>query len=370
MTGSRARIVHRTRFAAVLAVALVLGGGCVTGTVNVDRGPRPIPVGPPGWDVQTREHLDLWLHGYALLQADSSTLPLFRRGYAAELRARKDSLGIYTLLDANADRLVPRFAENPALVNGQFAPLYFASWADLRDGVDALLRSNGDPNRAGGGRRAVLILRQMFPSAEDRDWLRTFMRSLEDEREQFYQAHWEEVQRRSVLAFAAADSALRSTVGTGGPLRRYVINAALNRGTVLVSLPLGGEGRSVLNGLERALVAVGHPRRPENARAVVYVFAHELVGPAVDVATREFTGALDGGLTADAYTTIGLVRAGHHLLERADPALADGYARYYLELIGREPGRDPAASLGAAFPLPLTLATAIFAQVDEVWAGI
>lgn len=364
----RAAMGARRALTSGVAIAAMLTAGCMTGTVQVDRGPRPIPVGPPGWDIQTREHLDLWLHGYALVQADTGALTLFRPRYAEEMRALRDSLGVFTLLDANADRLAPRFAENPALVNGHFAPLYFASWADLREGVDALLRSNGDPRRAGGGRRAVLILSQMFPTAADRDWLRTFVLSLEDERARFYQAHWEERQRRSVMAFAAADSALRAAQAAG--LRRYVLNAALNRGTVLLSLPLAGEGRSVLDGVERPLVAVGHPLQPENAATVVYTFAHEVVGPAVAVAIREFDGTLPAGLTADAYTTIALVRAGHRLLERAAPELAPGYARYYLGLIGRTPGANPAATLAAAFPLPEALAAAIFAQVDEVWTGI
>lgn len=358
----------RGRAALPLAIAMFLLAGCITPGVQVDRGPLPIPVGPPGWDVQTREHLDLWLHGYALLQPDSSTLPFFRPAYRSELLELREQEGIFTLLDANMDRLAPHLRSNPDLVNGQFAPLYFPSWAELRDGVQAFLRANGNPSRAGSGsRRAVTILAQMYPTADDREWLRTFALSLEDERERFYQAHWEDRQRQAVLAYASADSALRSA---NGVLRRYTASAALDRGTVLLSLPLGGEGRSVLRGLERALVAVPRPLEPDDASSAVYVFVHEIVSPAVDVATREFTGELPMGLTADAYITSSLVRAGHHLLTRADPGLAEGYARYYLELAGRQAGRDPGAGLAAAFPLPSNLQAAVFSQVDEVWAGI
>lgn len=360
---------RRSGRAASVALLLLALAGCMSPMIRVDRGPRGIPVGPPGWDLQTREHVDLWLHGYAMLQDDSGALPFFRPGYRNELAALKSEARVFTLLDANVDRLAPRLATNSQLVNGQFAPLYFQSWADLRAGVRAFLEANGNPSRASGsGRRAVVVLREMFPTAEDRDWLRTFVLSLEDERENFYREHWEERQRRSVLAHAAADSALRAA--SEGGLRRYAANASLSRGSLILSLPLGGEGRAVLTGVERPLIAVPRPMVPAEAASVVYVFTHELVTPAVDVATREFDGELPRGLSADAYTTSALVRAGHHLLQRAVPGMADDYARYYLQLAGRDAGSDAGATLAAVFALPDALETAVLQQVDDVWGGI
>ena len=35
-----------------------------------------------GWQLDTREHVDLWLHGFAMLQDDQSLVPYFRLGYA------------------------------------------------------------------------------------------------------------------------------------------------------------------------------------------------------------------------------------------------------------------------------------------------
>src|SRR5690606_28435062 len=138
-----------------------------------------------------------------------STLPFFRRGYREEMAAVRARGNTFTLLDANADRLAPHLTSNPSLVNGQFAPMYFPSWAELRDGIDALLRVNGNVSRAGGGeRRAVAILQRMFPTAEDREWLRTFAISLDDERAKYYDAYWQDRQRSAMPAFTAADAAL------------------------------------------------------------------------------------------------------------------------------------------------------------------
>src|SRR5690606_20108826 len=66
----------------ILALAtLLFAGACFPQTIQTDRGPRGIPMGPPGWNLEIREHVDLWLHGYAMLSPYESTLPFFRRGY-------------------------------------------------------------------------------------------------------------------------------------------------------------------------------------------------------------------------------------------------------------------------------------------------
>ena len=36
------------------------------------------------WPMKTREHVDLWLHGFAMLQDDTTHPPQFRRGYQNE----------------------------------------------------------------------------------------------------------------------------------------------------------------------------------------------------------------------------------------------------------------------------------------------
>jgi len=87
-----------------------------------------VPVNP--WPVVTREHVDLWLSGYAQLTRDTAHVPFFRRGYAQSVSAAKKQRNVLTQLDVNKEQLAAGFVANPNLVNGQFVPLYFASWSD------------------------------------------------------------------------------------------------------------------------------------------------------------------------------------------------------------------------------------------------
>src|SRR5438128_2618498 len=66
------------------------------------------------WPVLTRKHIDLWLHGYAMLLRDTSPVPVFRRGYREQVQAAKAQRGVTTMLDANRDRLQQRLALSPA----------------------------------------------------------------------------------------------------------------------------------------------------------------------------------------------------------------------------------------------------------------
>src|SRR5688500_20120613 len=41
------------------------------------------------WPIKTREHVDLWLHGFAMLQGDTTFVPFFKRGYRTNMKVRK-----------------------------------------------------------------------------------------------------------------------------------------------------------------------------------------------------------------------------------------------------------------------------------------
>ncbi len=366
----------RGRTLALAALVLLgLGGAPACATypqVGAGTPPTPQEPGPPGWRVRTRDHVDLWLHGFAMLQPDPGPLTLFRPGYAARMRAAKNAAQIYSLLDANSDALVRGIADNPGLVNAHFVPLYFASWLDTREAVETFLAARGDQRRAADGdaRFRIALLAQLFPTEADRNWLRLFVTALDDERRQFYQAWWDEQAQASTPALVAADSVLRREID--GRLRPYLRYSLLDRGDVVLARPLGGEGRSILRGINRINVAVTRPQTVDSAAVAVYSFVHEVVGPAVDLAIREKDAPADS-LTRliDAYTTNGLVRGGHVLLRLAAPDLADGYARYYLQLVGRSAGRaDPGAALAAVFVLPDAVAQDIEQQISSVLRGI
>ena len=129
--------MKRILWASVLgltACATTGGGGSATSTPQTPA---------QTWPVITRLHVDLWLHGYAMLLRDTATVPVFRRGYRDRIQAAKNQRGITTLLDANRERLQSRFALSPALINGQFAPMYFANFDQMQQVIGLFLRARG-----------------------------------------------------------------------------------------------------------------------------------------------------------------------------------------------------------------------------------
>ena len=84
-----------------LCVLLVLIAACAP--------PPPAVTAPPigsssfvnsrAWPLKTREHVDLWLHGFAMIDDDSAAVPLFRREYRDALTVAKNSRSLLTQLD-------------------------------------------------------------------------------------------------------------------------------------------------------------------------------------------------------------------------------------------------------------------------------
>ena len=307
-----------------------------------------------GWSIATREHVDLWLHGYAMLQRDTARVPFFRRGYR--------------------ERLEARLASNPALVNGQFVPLYFASFDDLRRAVDLFMRVEGEPRAAGSQQGAfyVALLAASFPTAADRDWVRLFVQSLGEESDRFYHQYWTSAQRTHGAARVAVESSWRNTYAA--KFERFLANTQQPRGEMLLSLPLDGEGRTLAAaGGRSAITAVGFSDDSASAVEALYVFAHEVVIPVVTTAiTDNVTPAQQRSGVADQYSAHASVRGGALLLERIAPELADGYMRHYLRAARSSAGMsgDPRAAFAAAFPLPDLIVNAIARQLEAVLGGI
>src|SRR3954464_9092289 len=187
--------VNRRAFSALLCIALV---GCAT-AAGPSTGGSITPSGGPGtmspdanWPTSTREHVDLWLHGYALLTGDTARVPFFHRGYRQTMRQLRTSRGVFTQLDANADKLSARFVSNPALVNGQFLPFYFSSFQQMQQVIDLFVQTGGDPRASNDAtvRQIFSVLNGTFSAPTDRDWLRLFVQSLADENSHFYQSYW------------------------------------------------------------------------------------------------------------------------------------------------------------------------------------
>ncbi len=376
------RIVSQSLIGRVSISVLVasISSGCAT---IGSQGPAEAPAGEPeqsgppptaGWAIRTRQHVDLWLHGYALLQRDTARVPFFRRGYRDRMLATRRQLGLTTALDLNLERLQSRLATNPALVNGQFVPLYFGSFDEIRQAVDLFIRVEGEPRAAGSQAAAyyVALLAASFPTAADREWLRVFVQSLAEENDRFYRQHWTTAQRTQAPALSAVEALWRDTYGRR--FERFLSNTQQTRGEILLSLPLNGEGRTIApSGGRPGLIAVQFPDDPTSAVDAIYVFAHEAVISVVNTAISDnVTPAEQRSGVADRYAAHAAVRGGALLLERIAPDIAPGYMRYYLRAAGMPApaGADLRSVFVSAFPLPELIVSAATRQLVVVLGGI
>ena len=152
----------------------------------------------------TKEHVDLWLHGFALLTSDTGHVPFFARGYKQQVTALKRQRNVFTQLDANQQDLSRRFATNPSLTNAQFLAMYFNSFAEIVEATDFLVRSQGNPRASSNPdvQQRIAFLAANFPTAADRDWARKFVDALQDESNRFYHDYWTKEQQTRGAAYA------------------------------------------------------------------------------------------------------------------------------------------------------------------------
>jgi hypothetical protein len=366
--GRRLRLLSYA--AAVAAVACTGIGG------------NPVPVSQPApastqptagqWAVESREHVDLWLHAFALLQEDSSRVPFFRRGYRDSVIAQRKRASVTSMIDVNRDKLAGRFLAFPNLVSAQFIPLYFGTWEETRQSADIFLRTNGDERQAGDLRsqQIIRLFAGYFPTQPDREWLRLFIQAVDDERTKFFSAYWRSEQTARAAARGSVDSLWRNVYRQR--FSRYLNNSGSDRGSILLSLPINGEGRTLDVGQRTRLVTVNYPTTSADAREALYTFAHEVVSSVTSIAIDDNTSPAEkrSGV-GDRYASAALVRGGALLLQRLAPELVDGYYRYYLRSARMAvPTGDAATAFAAAFPLPDSIRDAIQRQIDVVLGGI
>ncbi len=368
------------RFASMAGIAASLA--CATAGGPTNGGGLPDPTNRPGtpgrttnpatiWPVNTMYHVDLWLHGFALIQDDTTTVPYFRRGYKAEMNDLKRRSNVTTQLDANLAKLRARLAINPQLVNAQFVPLYFQSIDELAQAADLFYRADGNPQAASSREAASLIqlMAGYFPTPADRDWMRLFVQSVRDEDARFYRAYWNQQQSERATVITSVDNLWQNTYRPR--LQNFLTNTGQASGEIIMSLPLDGEGRTLSAGKRQNTSVVTFPLRPADAIETIYVVVHELAGNIVSTAVRDNVTPTDQRMgLADRYIAAGSVRAGAMLLQKVSPDLVDGYARYYLRSANRSVGVNATASLALAFPLPDQIRDAISRQIDVVLGGI
>ncbi len=358
--------------AGIMAACASVGGGGGGTVTNGGAGPSTDQTSPDVvWPVKTREHVDLWLHGFALLQEDTTFVPFFKRGYSTNMTVLKNRANVVTQLDANRDRLRARIAVNPQLINSQFVPLSFADWTDLSQAVDLFIRAQGDPRAASSQQQAnaIAFLAAYFPTGTDREWLRLFVQSLNDESTRFYHSYWMQQQRERSNVLELVDTLWQRTYRPR--IQRFLNNTQQARGDILLSLPLDGEGRSLTNGKQANTLTVTFPDRPNDAVEAIYVIAHEAVsGIAGTAVSDNITPEQRRSGLGERYQSAAAVRGGALLLQRTSPELLDGYMRYYLKSVNRPAGANMQATFTSTFGLPDTIRDALVRQLEVVLGGI
>lgn len=354
------------------ALAALLAGCAGTGGSRAERAAAEPPRPQEDWPIKTRYHLDLWLHGYSMIQKDTTLVPYFKPGYSDQLAALKNRANVFTDLDRYRNQLREQLSANPALVGGQFLPLYFDSWDQMISGIDTFLKAEGKPGASEDPQlqRVIAIIAASYPSAADRAWLRTFTNALVDENAKFYKSYWEQQQRERKPAMVALDSLWKKVYLP--KFRGYLNNTRQNQGDMIVSIPLDGEGRTMTNGPQSNLVAVTYPATEADALDAIYVFTHEVVGTlANQVIADNTTPAEKRDGTATHYASPAAVRGGVIVLERIAPELVKGYQSYYLHSanVSFEPGTEE-ATMARVFPLPQPILYGMSRQLEIVFGGI
>ena len=329
------------------------------------------PVTQP-WPVKTREHVDLWLHAFALLQDDTATVPIFDRGYRERMTIAKNARGVYTKFDEQRTALAANPVTARHYLDAQFLPLYFGTWAEMQQAVTYFLRAEGDPRRANNRevQGIVAFLAQGFPKPEDRAWLQQFMEAVQAEYDGFYKAWWLEQFRARERALAVTDSLWQSSWRPG--LQRYLGYTQQAGGDVVLSMVLGGEGRAVPAGERQNQFALPFPSSADSAEVLLYVFAHEAASAIARVAVNDnLTPAQQRQGLGETLIAHGLVRGGALLVEQVLPGGGERYARYYLAQMGRTaPEGGALAALEQAFPMPDAIVAEMKRQIALSYQGI
>lgn len=387
LTRLRPRLAHPERSVIVLIAGIMSTAtvtACASGATST-RNPTAASAesSPPGgaaqtsrWPVKSSEHVDLWLHSFAMLSPDSARIPLYRRGYADSLTVVKNRANVLTALDANRTTLQRRLATTGGYLQAQFLPFAFANWDAMRNAAERFLQFEGDPRRAADRELALqmTLFAPVFPAPADREWLRLFLAGVIDERQRFFGGEYSRTLRARAAVVTAVDSTWQRRYRL--IFDRFLNNTSQRQGDLLLSLPIGGEGRTAQGREGQTVVAVPFPGRVEDATDVILVFAHEITGTLVgQVVADNTTPAEQRAGAADRYIATGQVQGGLLLLERIAPELRDPYLRFYLAQVGTPVASAASAAalrttFDRAFPLPAAVLNGLKRQLDIVLGGI
>lgn len=345
-----------------------------TAPVRPRASSRPTPDSPSArptlaqWPIKTAEHVDLWLHSFALVSEDTVRVPLYRRGYRDSMTVVKNRSNVLTSLDVNRGTLAKRLAASPNYLQAQFIAFEFPNWDAMHAAAEQFLARDAGSSRNGNG--AVNPFAAIFPTAADREWLRLFITGVDDEQSRFFNAEHSRLVRSRSAVVTAVDSLWQQVYRAR--FQRFLTNTSQRNGDVLLSIPVAGEGRAGVGRDRQTVIAVPFPDRIADAKDVILVLAHELTGTLVNgVIAEHTTPAEQRAGTADRYVSLAQVRAGAMLLEKIAPELVDSYMRFYLAQSGvRANVADVKTLFSRIYDVPVVIRDGLQRQIDIVLGGI
>jgi hypothetical protein len=333
---------------------------------------EPVPA-DVAWTLGVSPALDLWYHGLALAGVDPmGGATLYDPGYRGRFSLQRSRMqGDVTPLESAVPEVMGIVESDPAFEVLHFVPLYFPG-AGIGDLVAALRRVSDTPRGIPGGldvssRFGVTAVATVLATPAQRQGLARFLDLVEAEAASSYEA----VARADYQALGRVlpDVQARWSREIGAPLAGYLERYALTRGALMISAPVGPEGRilegdpsnpwdnQIVIGLAPTALAAGSDAAFLD---VAVRSVRELCYPAVRQAMQA-SGIQAGTLAEGAdLSARAATRCGALLIDRHAPDLEQAYATWALSWSdATSTGGDTAGALAAAFPLPPGLESAL-----------
>jgi hypothetical protein len=366
--------------AGLLAVGFAAVYGCAAPLADPATGPtpaagqQPLASGEVRWTVATRPAMDLWYHGlaYTDFHGQAAELPIHAPGYVARMVAAKQQAGVHpTVLDRRAEEFRSLFEAGPRYSALHFLPLYFPTDEFFFGAMRAWVQAGGDARRVSDPAlaQAVAFLSQQFPTEGERRTLASWLEVLTEEGRVFYTAHRQQRAAQLAGVAPAVQAEWESLAPQLRPILDYLL---LNQGELILSHPLGPEGRTLElgNRFNRIAVLMPDPARPTDA---VWAFLHELMYPFVNgVISDQLSPAQLREVDQQLISRRTAIRAASAVLARVAPQAVQPYREAHLRWAG-VPVPAAAAERERAFirayPLPDQLPAALEEGIANMLRG-
>lgn len=321
----------------------------------------------PAWRVTTLDHVDLWYHGLALIGFGvAEPAALYDPAYAPRVRAAKQRRGLApTPLDRAAAAMASTFERDRAFEINHLLPLYFANadWPAILHAVRTLDR--GGSRRDLGSERIARVLAAALPRSEQRGTLRRFAEMLEAERGLWLAAETNAA-AGSRLARARAVERRWNTVFAPS-LAPFLTHIGRAQGTIVLSPPLGREGRNVgpLSGASSAsIVAIAMPLDDgdEETTAAAFDILRELCFATARTVLGDRVPSGDP-VAAETLSRAIAVHCGAKMLRRYLPQYRAAYEARFIPPSAAAAVDTASDGLARTFPLPPAIEERLVAEL-------